>query len=447
MDERVKDFLAGRDANNLDALDLPVSLAGSIEWNDLAETKPRIVGGMLRNLALRTRRDVPFYRDHPLWKDIPLYDIEGIADLTSLPLISKDDIPGTGSPTTEGIHGFRAALLANKRLLVPENLDQIIARQEAANPDHEEILAWYGGRRVLEFSSGGTKGTGTITSLSYLTVEMEAHALARALRMNGFRSEESIACFYNDTHKGGLQLERAAEIMGMPFHSKSQIFRTLAQDQRYGDAIRGFQERCARQDFIGANEQYGETVREGIREYIRGNEIQIVESVQPPVCILGKNAKGAGLAFMDIYLGDPSAFDSVNHVFLTGSYIPQWAYERLQQDGQTVSTTWGASEVMALATHASRMGRNVNDLVATPFPTIGSVVRYKERGRERPQLERVNEEEMGLVLVTGVSGAGSTYINYQIGDLGTRTRGGYSEIRRTENADITGSCASDALGI
>ncbi|MSR86003.1 hypothetical protein EXS74_01250 [Candidatus Woesearchaeota archaeon] len=446
MGEELRDFLRTVDASNLDALDIPVHLAGSEEWNtmDATERSP-ILGGMLRNLVERTKRHVPFYRKN--WTNAPppgmILDID---DLSALPLVSKDSVPGTGSLEKNGILGFRAALLADPNLLVPDNLEELIRRQEAANPGHRAIVNRYGGRKILEFSSGGSQGRGTITRLSYLAVEMEAYALVRALRMNGLQSGQSIACFYNDTHKGGLQLERAAQIMEMPFYSKRKIFEDLVIDSPYAKSVLGFQRLMAEGESELANERHGAEVRKGIREYIKSKRIQVVESVQPPTGYLANNQKGSALAFMTLYEGDPSAFDSVEHVFLTGFSVPKTAYETLRERGIAVSTTWGSSEAMALGTHAILAGDDVNNLIATPFPTVGGVFWYRERDGVQRLVPAPKGDE-GILVVTSLIGAGSTYIQYRIGDKAICAEGGYRAIERSNINDIAGSCASDALGV
>ncbi len=446
VDDELEDYLRGVDASNIDALDIPVDLAASTQWDTMViQRRDRILGGMLRNLIARTKAHVPFYEQ--VWRNIPpLPLIQDIGDLSSIPLVSKDSVAGTGSPDRNGITGFRARLLADPSLLVPKNLEEVIQRQEAANPDYKAILKKYGGRRVLDFSSGGSQGRGTITRLSYLTVEMEAYALVRALRMNGFKKGQPIACFYNDTHKGGLQLERAAQIMEMPFYSKRKIFDDLIIDTTLGKDVLGFQTLMAEGESDLANEKYGRGVRRGIREYIRSKKIEVIESVQPPAAYLRQNQKGSALAFMSLFEEDPSAFDSVRHVFLTGFSVPRSAYEILRERGIAVSTTWGSSEAMALATHPFSAGEDVNNLIATPFPTVGGVFWYRER-EGNPRLVPAIEGYEGILLVTSLVGAGSTYIQYRIGDKAVCTERGYRGIERSNINDIAGSCASDALGV
>ncbi len=428
---------------NLDALDIPVNFARNPSF--LEFSTPEILGGMLRQLV-RGLNSVPYYREHPLWQKVDPSNILSIDDILNLPITSKDFVPGTGSPTTHGIHGFRYRLLQNPQLLVPNNLSQLIARQEDANPDYEEILSWYNGQKVLNFSSGGSEGIATIATLSYLSVEMEAYALVRALEQNGMKTGQSIACFYNDKHKGGLQLRRAAAIMNMPFHSKIDIFKALENNTRYSSSFNHFAH-CLIREQLDQAEEFGPIVREGIREYILTNNIQVIESVQPPSLYAQKNTKGLALAFGTLYDEDPSAFNNVEHVFLTGFPVPQDLSERLGKRGIVVSTTWGSSEAMALATSGPKYNGNVNNLFQTPFPTLGEVVRYRERGLSHPTLERVSNGEEGLLLITSLIGAGSTYINYRIGDEATKTDKGYLNIHRSNVLDIAGSCASDALGI
>jgi acyl-coenzyme A synthetase/AMP-(fatty) acid ligase len=173
----------------------------------------------------------------------------------------------------------------------------------------------------------------------------------------------------------------------------------------------------------------------------------VIESVQPPSQFAAKNAKGNSLAFMTIYLEDPSAFESVEHVFLTGFPVPEEAYERLRADGKEVSTTWGSTETMALGTYVKGcQSLNVNHLLATGFPTVGMVARYRERDVDFSKLEEVEVGRDGLLLVTSLIGGGSTYLNYMIGDLCIKNERGYTDINRaTADLNIAGSCAEDAL--
>lgn len=436
-------FLKGKDLYNLDALDVPVHLAGSPEWQNYSP-KERVLGGMLRNVTRRAKNTVPFYREHEGWQQVNVEDIWSSEDLYSLPMISKDPVSGTGSVSSPGISGFRSELLKDPNYIVPENIEKIIAQQEAANPNHKEILAKYDGKRILEFGSGGSQGSSTLTRLSYLTVEMEAWALARALKMNGLKKGQSIACLYNNTHKGGLELERAADIMGMPFHSKRKIFQTLLKSH-FEEAVKKFGEGVETSN-LELIEKYAPHVRKGIREYIRRNYIQVIESVQPSAAFLQKNAKGSGLAFMTMYNEDPSAFPWLQHAFLTGFPVPKDAYTSLRERGIQVSTTWGSTEAMALATYKKLSeDTDVNALTATPFPTLGAVAWYRERGLERPQLIPVQENLEGILLISSLIGAGSTYLNYRIGDKATKTKEGYKGINRLEMLNIAGSCAADAL--
>lgn len=440
---RLREYLRGKDSHNLDAIDMPVSLAASYDWD--ASNREEILGGILRNVAKRAKAHVPFYREHEPWNKVHPEDIQTRSDLYNLPMISKDAVSGTGSITRPGVHGFREKLLSDPNYLVPENMEEIIARQEAANPDHKEILQKYDGKKILEFGSGGSQGKSTLTRLSYLTVEMESWALARALTMNGLKAGQSVACLYNNTHKGGLQLERAADIMGMPFHSKKKIFETLLADAQYACAIKLFQQAIEKGELQGI-EKYAPIVRRGIREYIRGNNIQVIQSVQPPAAFSQKNAKGSALAFMSIYQEDPAAFSSLEHAFLTGFPVPKEAYTRLREDGVQVSTTWGSTEAMALGTYRqSSQENNVNALTATTFPTLGIIAWYRERDLAKPRLLPVAEGLEGILLVSSLIGAGSVYLNYRIGDKAIKTSEGYKDINRAEMIDISGSCAADAL--
>ena len=438
------DVLRGRDIYDLDPSTLPVETAGMPEWDYMEpRIRGRMLGGMLRHVV-KAAKQTPIYRDDSRWRFVSAENIYDIADLAKLPIVAKDSVPGTGTPEKQGIHGFRSRVIHNPFLLIPENVGSLFIQQQMANSRtlrSQYEKEWY------QFKSGGSMGDSTTTILSYLTLEAEAHALARCLRMNGFKEGMSVACFYASTHKGGLQLARASVIMNMPFHSKDKIFNTIASDSRYTAAVEGFKEALSVQD-IGQLERYGSTVRRGIRDYIAQHGIKVVESVQPPSEFIEKNAKGNALAFMTLYEEDPSAFEEVEHVFLTGFPIPYSAVERLRADGKEVSTTWGSTEVMALGTYpmTNVSNNDVNDLVATPFPAIGMVAHFKERG-VAPQIEQVQNGTEGMLLVTRLNQVGSLFVQYAIGDLATRTNEGYKNIRRASTPNIAGSCADDALSL
>ena len=449
-ESKVQEFLRARAGHydDIDPLSLPVE-AGGYDWETVEPCfLNRILGGMLRHAARRAK-SVPYYAEQLPWQTINTEDISDIDDLLELPILSKDNVPGTGTPLQPGITGFRNDVVDAPIRLLPGNLEQLLYLQEEANPNHDEILQKYDGQRLLNFISGGSKGKATTTTLTYLTVEMEAHALVRSLFMNGFQQGDSVACFYNSTHKGGLQLARAAQIMAMPFHSKQEIFNTLSRGC-YGENIKK-----AVVDFQAAPpdhplyENQAALIRQGLRQYIQEHQINVIETVQPPGEFIHNNAKGSSLAFMTMYQEDPSAFSSVNHVFLTGFPVPVEAYETLRANGKQVSTTWGSSEAMALATTASNdPGHPVNDLLATPFPTVGRVVYYQERnGLEQPRLKDVPVNQKGLLLVSSLLGAGTVYVNYLIGDVAVRTSQGYKDIGRISTKNIAGSCAADALAV
>lgn len=445
LETEINKFLDGKNNADIDILAMPVELAGSEYWETMnTERRDRILGGMLRNTVRRAIENVPLYKQDSRWKNVNPKTIISIKDLAKLPPISKDSVSGTGTPDKQGIRGFRASAIKDPMILVPQNINELIKIQESANPNHKKILEKYHGKKILSFSSGGSQGRATTTLLSYLTVEMEAWALARSLKKNGLLSGMSIACFYNDTHKGGLQLERAADIMGMEFHSKKKIFSELAAHPKYKPIIQGFQQALLK-NHQTEMEKYGVETRKAIREYIQQNKIKIIESVQPPKEFSNSNAKGNALAFMKIYEEDPSAFKSVEHIFLTGFPVPEEAYSRLKKDKIKVSTTWGATEAMALATSEEAKTDDVNNLTATPFPTVGMVAWYKERNNPTPQLKEVEVNSEGALYVTSLIGCGSTYINYRIGDKSTRTEKGFKGINRSMRVDIGGSCAADAL--
>jgi hypothetical protein len=410
----LEEYLRERDPYNLDALDMPVELAGSDHWQVMDHrVRSRVLGGLARNLLKRTIAHNLFYRE--LYGGYNVDDIFKIEDLFEFPVLSKDDLEGTD------LEGFRQRVIDNPDLLMPDNLDEVIARQEAANSQHSSILDLYGGQRVLEFGSGGSQGQSTKTRLSYLHLDMEAHALARSLKMNGFKSGQRVMCLYNETHKGGVQLRIAAALLGQTFFSRDVVYTWLKSN-----------------DFTG----HGNAVeRKGLREFIKEHKIQVIEAVEPPKSLQGSNAKGGGLTFMEIYDEGPPSFESVEHTFLTGFPVPEDVYSRLRSAGIDVSTTWGSTEMMALGTSANSH-TNVNHLIETPFPTVGALVTYDDWG-ERPRQRLVNLKSSGFLVGSSLIGAGTTYVNLFVADKATRTKSGVMEdIDRMSYGSIAGACGA-----
>ena len=241
--ETLDDLFRGLDRYDIDPLTLPVEVAGMPQWDTMPDNeRGRILGGMLRH-AVRRAKTAPLYNEHLLWKSVSPDDITNVQDLASLPLISKDSVPGTGKPDYEGIRGFRARVILDPAILIPSGIDKLLSIQERANENSFRLLhGAYAGKELLYFGSGGSLGASTKTHLSYLTVEMEAHALARCLSLNGFNEGMSVACFYSPEHKGGLQLARAADIMRMPFHSKEMIFSWIERQATYKKSIKEFRD-------------------------------------------------------------------------------------------------------------------------------------------------------------------------------------------------------------
>ena len=308
--QTLEEFLSNRDRYDINPRDVPVHLAASPEWEQQRDIS-QIVGGMLRH-HLSSALTAPHFVKNDRYREINPALIDYIEDLVEIPLMVKDSILGTGSKKNPGLKGYRDQVHEDKMQLVPTNLDALITQQEAANPDHKEILKRYGGQKLLIFGSGGTQGKSTQTVLSYLTVELETYALVRALAANGFEPEQKILCMYAPEHKGGFQLERAAEIMDMEFHSKAQLFQWVERlSPEYRAKVHAFRRAIAREDYEEADE-HALLIRKGIRRYIAEHEIEVIEAVQPTQGI-DTGAKGMGLAAMKIYEENPSAFSKVKH--------------------------------------------------------------------------------------------------------------------------------------
>ena len=124
--------------------------------------------------------------------------------------------------------------------------------------------------------------------------------------------------------------------------------------------------------------------------------------------------------------------------------MPAFAYKELQEAGIVVSTTWGSTEAMALATSGHIFPGNVNNLTALHFPTAGLVFRYLD-----PGVERVDVGEEGIMEIFSLHGGGSMYLGNAM-DLTTRTDNGYLDIHRfSSSKGVVGgnSCAADALSV
>ncbi|MBI2133510.1 hypothetical protein HYU11_02405 [Candidatus Woesearchaeota archaeon] len=429
----------------IDPIDLPVWVAGSADWEIMEhETRNLILGGMLSKVVARAKH-VPYFRDNPDWEYVRPDDIDRLSDLHWLPVMAKDDIPGTA------VTGFRAVVNSNPGMLVHENLDELIRRQEKANPDYATILVQHGGQKIFRYGSGGTQGQSTTTILTYIDMHAEELALARCLTSNGLNKGNNgrILCLYNDTHKGGFQLKQAAQIMGMEFHSRAELMDWLKQKPKYSNAVSKLEvnEQLTSQQF----EDYSAVVRAGIRDFITEYGIEVIESVQPPPEFLSSNAKGGNLAFMKIYEEGPSSFRNVKEIFLTGFPVDKKTCETLMTYDPTyetlmsrVSTTAGSTEAMAWGTTKNILG-DVNDLKSAHFPTVALVARYS--GYCVPNLSTLSPGTEGLVFLTALSRAGSVYINLFTGDFATKTQAGLSGVHRYQTTNIAGSCALDALAL
>lgn len=438
------DFVRGRDPYDLDAIDLPVEVAGCDAWWDMDDAeRGRVLGGLLRNAVRRAVASVPLYRLDPAWQSVCVADIADIADLASLPLTARDTVPGM--PLT----GIREGIVANPYDLVPDDLGQVLRRQERANARYADILRWYGNRIVLSFQSRGSQGAQTRTIETYLTVEMEAHALARCLRRNGFRPGQRIACLHPSDRKGGLQLARAALLMGMPFHGRESIMGTLEHIPCYAEAFQGVREARSRGD-DAALERHAARIRQGIREYIRANSIRVVEAAEPPVDAITCGPGAAPLAFMSLYDESPGSFAWVEHVFLGAFPVPRAAWERLRDDGKPVSTVWSAIEGASFATGTIRtadMSGDPNELSAAWFPTAGFVADGHSSSGGRAS-HAVAPGGTGLLTVTGLIGGGTTCLNHVVGDIATRTREGFRDIARAAiPSGARGAPLDDALAL
>src|SRR3989344_4632037 len=154
--KELEDFLTSRDQFDINPLTIPVELAGSSAWDEMdIDRRSKILGGMLRHTVKRAIKNVPLY-GQDLWRDVTPEDITNIKDLSNLPPVSKDSVPGTGTPNSAGIRGFRAQAIENPNILIPNNIEEIIAMQESANQSHKQILDKYRGQKILEFGSGGS---------------------------------------------------------------------------------------------------------------------------------------------------------------------------------------------------------------------------------------------------------------------------------------------------
>jgi hypothetical protein len=422
----LEEYLEGRDETNIAAWNMPVQ-AGAFAWEKLdPERRDIVLGGILRNLVINAV-NIPLYRNTPPWRKVDAEGIRTLDDLLTLPPLVKDTIQGTS------LTGFREQLVSDPEILVPLNLGSIIARQERANPDHQQMRSeyrqmgldwWTSNGRLLPFESGGTQGNASRTLLSYLTVELESWALARALRMNGFKKGQRIACLYHPDHKGGVNLQRAASIMGMEFYSQVDVFNWVGrQGGRFESAASEFQKARSNRAYTPVEQHY-ESMREGIAKFLVQHGINIVEGVQPERDI-ASGAKGAGLDFLSILEQDrEEILKYLDHAFLTGMPVPKKVQTLLAQYGVEVSTTLGKGEAMAGATSGILYGDDVNRQTRLYFPTMELVANIRD-GR----LVRAQPGEEGIILTTNLSAVATTLVNYAM-DYGLEWGKGVTNIRR-----------------
>ena len=431
------------------ALDMP-AYAGAFSWEALnSEQRNNFLGKMLRDLVIRAK-EIPYFASNPLWENIDPEQISTFEDIHNLPPMVKDTIDGTNP----GLVGYRNALLQNPEILVSPRIQEFIERQERANPEHKEILEWYKkrdltwwpkNRKLLAFGSGGTQGKSTITLLSYLTVEMEAWALARALRLNGFKEGQVVACLYNTSHKGGVVLERAANLMNMPFYSQTKIFNWIkSQGRKYRQAVESFENSKISQ--TKPTDEEVEFMRDGIGKFMITHKVEIIEAVQPPRDIKS-GEKGIGLEYMSIHEKNKGGIlKYLNQAFLTGIAVPNFAQEALRNDNINVTTTYGKGEAMAGATSGVRTD-DVNIQMRLFFPTYELVAEIAQKGDFK--LKKTPKGQRGIVFTTSLIGGGSTFINNAM-DAATENQepDGLQDIDRLytgEAKTAVNSCASGVV--
>jgi hypothetical protein len=440
----LESYLDGRDETNIAAWDMPVHV-GAFPWEQLdPERRDIVLGGILRNLVTNTKRQVPYYRDHPLWREVVPSQITTLDGILELPVIVKDTMAGTNPPLV----GFRDRLIGKAEILVPDNVAELMARQKMANPNYGEIQRayraigldwWTGNSELLPFESGGTQGNSSRTLLPYLTVELESWALARALKMNGFEEGQSIACLYHPFHKGGVNLQRAADIMGMQFYSQVEIFNWVGrQGGAFEQAAREFGKAKSDKEYKPA-EKYYDAMREGIAKFLVQHNINVVEGVQPEQDI-SSGAKGSGLTFYNILqVDEPGILRNLEHAFLTGMAVPRFIQDYLAERGVNVSTTLGKGEAMAGATSGELYGPDINNQTMLYFPTLELVANIRD-GR----LVRAQPGKDGVVWTTNLSAVATTLTNFAM-DYGTAWEQGVKKIRRLfvgGKPQSAGACAS-----
>ena len=436
------------DIYDVDPLKMPVEAGGNLWWDFMDPTeRSKIIGGMLRHQISRAYKEMSVYSIllGDSIKNVDTSYIEKIEDLLQLPFITKDHIESDGVKQTS----FRELSIADRNILIPKDMQDVIKRMIHRHENSKLLQRCYDGIPIWHFHSGGSKGGKTWTALSYLDLETESYALAfRALLKGGFYPGAKFLSLYNETHKGGFNLKRASELLGVEYHSKRMMSNYLAnkygkewiyREKRFGDKL-------ATPDDITY-------IGEKICEYISDHKIEIIASVQPSREFLAKNDKGGMITFENIYDNKkPNSFDSVYLVFITGFPVPKETYEKLRNDGIEVFTTWGATESMANGTHPlihdsfpsiNLVSSNVNDLVDIIYPNIWIPVVYN---RNQRRWERSRVGEPGYIVVTNIFRVGTIYSNFNIEDIGTRTIYGLKDIhKKNVIVALEGTCASDAM--
>ncbi|MEK6823270.1 MAG: hypothetical protein AABY13_05550, partial [Nanoarchaeota archaeon] len=300
----------------------------------------------------------------------------------NVPLLVKD-----------GKHGFREKVRRMPTLLRPDDMPITMSPYLSGGTGIDEQ----------------TVGKSTPTWISERDLDTESRALAfRCFVPGGFHSQMRFMNFYNLAHKGGEEIRRAMNHLGV-------------------------------ETFVPRRP---EDSMESCLHYMETFGVNAIAAVpQSPRDRKGA-PKGGAVSFEDMYMARASLFGGdaqVTNAFVTGFALPESVIRLAERNDLRLFTTWGASEAIPGYTSTvlgppTRVCKHNNQHLLH-FPHFLSVV-----DTHRNRFCKPGEE--GLLLVTTIARDGTLFINYAIGDKATvisnecdcgRTTPVIGNIRREDN--------------
>jgi|GEM_PF-1213259 len=363
--EKLSAFLKDQgDPHNIDPLTVPAEIWGNTAWDYMSPMdRNSILGGMMRHTLGRAREVMPIYAESEGYKSVGASEFRSMSDLLLVPLLVKD-----------GKHGFRFRVLNDPDLLKPTDVKSSTL-----------VLYLSGGTGIND----QTVHKSTPTLVTEYDLQLESAALgARCFIPGSFNRGTRLMNFYNLAHKGGEEIKRAAEFIGVE----------------------------------GIMLRRPEDTAEHCLTYMQKYKVNTLAAVPaPPPAVkhgpMDKGApKGGGVSFEELYYRDANVIkEQISTAFVTGFALPKDVIGLAEKHDINLFTTWGASEAIPGATStvlgpATRTCKyNSQHLLWGPHYL--SVIDTSGGG---PRLCKPGED--GLLSLTTIARQGTMFINYLIGD-------------------------------